>query len=44
MRNVSDKIVEEIKTQTLRSFFLFVPFMRWCGKMLQSRAVHRWQY
>jgi len=40
------KVVEKIKTHMLRSvtFSKIVPFMRKCGKILQSGAGHRWQY
>ena len=40
-------VVEKIKTHILWSLYFFskiVPFMRKCGKILQSGAGHRWQY
>jgi hypothetical protein len=42
------KVVEKIKTHFLCSVTFFfskiVPFVWWCGKILQRRTVHRWQY
>jgi hypothetical protein len=40
------KVAEKIKTRFLCSitFFKILPLMRSCGKILASRAVHRWQY
>jgi len=41
------QVVEKMKTYNLCSITFFmetVPFRRWCGKVLQSWAGHRWQY
>jgi hypothetical protein len=47
MRNVSDKVVEKIKTHNLCSVTFFpkiVPFMRQCVKIWHSQTGRRWQY
>jgi len=50
MRNVSDKNCRENQNThfTFNNvsffFFLIVPFMRYCGKIVYSRTGHRWQY
>jgi hypothetical protein len=46
VRNVSEKNVKKIETNCMFSNLLWemVPFMRYCGKILQSRTGHRWQY
>jgi hypothetical protein len=40
------KVVENIRTHILCSvtFFLIIPFMRYCGEIWQSQTGHRWQY
>ena len=42
------KVVEKMKTHILCSITFFPPkivlFMRYCGKILQCRTGHRWQY
>ena len=41
------QVVEKMKTYNLCSITFFmetVPFRRWCGKVMQSWAGHRWQY
>ena len=44
MKNISDKMVEIMKTYFMLNLFFFskmVPFMRHSGKILQSRIGHR---
>jgi len=45
MRNVSDRSCTESRKMhvTFNNFFLkIMPFMRDCGKVLQSQTGHRW--
>jgi len=51
MRNVSDKSFRQNQNKFFCSvtffniiIFIILPFMRQCGKILYSRAGHRWQY
>jgi hypothetical protein len=46
MRKLQKKVVEKIKIHFMFSNGLskIVPFKRQCGKILQSRAGHRWKY